>query len=87
MKKRDGVVGHGVEFVSHYAWQDGKVVGIITKTQWEMLHDKQFWIKRHAEQLQYIRDLADRQFTWSGRMQQLLMSALEILKMIEDKIK
>ena|SRR5688572_18402338 len=46
----------------------------------------EFWRKRKVDQLQHIRELADRKFTWTGRMQQLLTSALEVLEIIGQEI-
>jgi hypothetical protein len=50
-----------------------------------MMNNIAFWRLRYEQQLQYIREIADRTYTWSGRKQQVLQSALEVLSIIEEK--
>ncbi len=50
------------------------------------MEELQFWARRFHLQIEYINQLADRKFEWSGRMQQVLTSALEVLDMIVAKI-
>lgn len=68
-------------------WDGGKYVALIGKSQYELMNDKNFWQQRLAEQKNYIAWLSVQNYNWSGRMQQLLTSAMEVLDMIEEKIK
>src|SRR6185503_173962 len=60
-------------------WKGGKSVAIIGRTQYELMHSREFWQDRHDEQVKYITQLAEMRFLWSGRMQQLLESAMEVM--------
>lgn len=67
-------------------WNGSEYIALITNTQYKFMNDVTFWMYRYDAQLDYIAELADRNFEWSGRMQQLLESAFEVLELIRDRI-
>lgn len=68
-------------------WAGRKYVALITKSQYDLMNDKNFWQQRLSEQKNYIAWLSTQNYNWSGRMQQLLTSAIDVLHMIENKVK
>lgn len=59
----------------------------MTATQKELYNSKEFWEKRLEQQRQYFDNyLFKYHFEWSGRKQQLIESASEVLDIINDRL-